>query len=290
MTAPITPAGGWLVACGMYTFPPSLQTAWRALFARLPHILPAINPLSVTHRSDAAIYRNPALLLGHTCGYPYLKKWAATHLPVCVPLFAVDGCRGAQYSSWFITSAASALTNLESARGKRVAVNDLDSNSGMNVLRYAVAELGGGLSDNLPGELSGELSGEMNQFFSAVIISSSHMRSIELVARQQVELAAIDAVTFAFATAHQPDLSNQIRIIAQSTHSTAPPFIAPITSIGENDHRAITDALNECLHNLDDENSDAIKLNGFQQVSADDYKSIQAMEQFAVARGYPRIV
>lgn len=263
-----------LVACGMYAFSAALQSAWRGLFSPLPKLLfgDAAGRISVSFRADDDAYRNPALLLGHACGYPYLKKWADTHQPVCVPLFAVDGCEHTQYSSWFITPAAGTVTDLEGARGGRVAMNGRRSNSGMNVLRHAVAGLAGG-----------------ERFFGDVVVSGSHLHSLEMVADGRVELAAIDAVTYALQIAGQPALGKRIRIIGQSAPTTAPPFIAPIASVPQSDHPAITDALNECLHNLDAKQRKALPLSGFRQVSAAAYTAIEALEKFALARDYPEL-
>ena len=262
-----------LVACGLYASTPSLQNAWRALFSALAKFLHGCgaDPFTLVFRTDDETYRDRALLLGHACGYPWLKKWAATHRPVCVPLFAVDGCEGARYSSWFITSANSTVTDLASARGKSVAVNNADSNSGMNVLRHALAELCDG-----------------EKFFAEVLMSGSHQQSIELVASERAQLAAIDAITFAFAMTEQPALQKRIRIIGQSAHTTAPPFIAPL-GVSENDYPVITDALNECLRCLDEKHRHTLKLRGFQQVTTTDYDSILALEKFAQERGYAEI-
>ncbi len=261
------------MTCGMYASTPALQNAWRALFSSLPKFLDGCgdDQFNLVFRTDDETYRDPALLLGQVCGYPYLKKWAATHRPVCVPLFAVDGCEGAQYSSWFITSADSAVTDLASAHGKSVAVNSAGSNSGMNVLRHAVAELCGG-----------------EKFFAEVLMSGSHQQSIDLVASGHAQLAAIDAATFSFAISTQPAWQKSIRIIGQSAHTTAPPFVAPV-GVFENDHPAITDALNECLRCLDEKHRNTLTLRGFRQVTTTDYDSILALEKFALERGYAEI-
>ena len=121
------------------------------------------------------------------------------------------------------------------------------------------------------------------------MVSGSHLRSLDLVAHGQVELAAVDAVTYALQIAHQPAMEKRIRIIGQSAPTTALPFIAPTARVPQSEHPAITDALNECLQNLDEKQRGALKLTGFRQVAAADYASIDALEKFALERGYPEI-
>ena len=279
-----------LVACGMYAFSPALRNAWRELLVRLPEFLSdgflsdgfladgflpgAVDGrINLAFRSDDEVYRDPALLLGHTCGYPYLKKWARTHRPVCAPCFAVAGCEHTQYCSWFITPATGTLTDLASARARRVAVNNPHSNSGMNVLRHAVAKLAGG-----------------KRFFSEVIPSGSHLQSLELVANGEADLAAIDAVTYALKIAEQPRLEERVRIIGRSASTTALPFIAPLANTTPAHCAALTEALTRCLGSLDETHRRVLPVGGFQQVAAADYAGVDALETFAQARGYPNLV
>lgn len=264
----------------MYAFTPALRAAWVRLFSRLPRFLlehgvelgaesgAGGRAVEVSFRTDPAVYRDPRLLLGQTCGYPYRKAWAATHRPVCVAAFAVDGCAQTQYSSCFITPADGGVADLASARGKRAAVNHPDSHSGMNALRHAIAGLAGG-----------------RPFFSEVLVSHSHLASIELVARGRVELAAIDAVTCALHREHAPDLHRRIRIIGQSAPATALPFIAPAARV----HPGLVNALNASLRALGEHRGALRALRGFLAVSAADYAAIGEMERLAVQNGYPNL-
>jgi len=275
--------GSWLVACGMYAFTPALRAAWSRLFSHLPRYLlehgveagvqsgGGGRAVEVSFRTDPAVYRAPRLLLGQTCGYPYRKQWAATHQAVCVAAFAVDGCAQTRYSSCFITPADGGVADLAAARGRRAAVNHPDSHSGMNALRHAIADLAGG-----------------RPFFSEVLISHSHLASIDLVARGRVELAAIDAVTCQLHREHAPAVHRRIRMIGQSAPATALPFIAPAATAGV--RPGIIDALNASLRALGHHRGALHALSGFHAVSAADYATIDEMERFAVQRGYPNLV
>lgn len=267
----------------MYAFTPALRAAWMRLFSHLPRRLlehgvesgvesgAGGRAVEVSFRTDPAVYRDPRLLLGQTCGYPYRKQWAATHQPVCVAAFAVDGCAQTQYSSCFITPADGGVADLASARGKRAAVNHPDSHSGMNALRHAIAGLAGG-----------------RPFFSEVLISHSHLASIDLVARGRVELAAIDAVTCALHREHAPDLHRRIRIIGRSAPAAALPFIAPAATAARM-RAGLVNALNASLRALGEQRGALRSLSGFRAVSAADYAAIGEMERWAVDQGYPNL-
>ena len=266
-------AGRWMIACGMYAFTEPLRRAWRTLMEPLPGYLAATADgagpsAEVVFDCADDTYLSPDLLIGHTCGYPYLKRWQATHEPVAVPVFDLPGCEDTRYCSWFICRADDERDSLAGFSQGVVAVNHADSNSGMNVLRFALRDLGSG-----------------RRFFRRVLDSGSHTQSMRLVARGEADLAAVDAVSFHHAAGMDPALAEGLRIFDRSAATTGLPFIRPRGS--EFEAARIVPALNEALSSLPATARDTLRLTGFRPVEASAYGQMLRMEREAIDSGYP---
>ena len=165
------------IACGMYTFTPELRVAWGALLAKHHEFAGLTGDLPpIRYDTDETMLRDPAMSFGHTCGYPLMTRLRDAVVPVCVPEFDVPGCEGHRYSSRFVVPIDSDIDKLADCRGQVVAVNTTDSNSGMNVLRQALASIGA-----------------KPRFFERVELTGGHRYSLEAVAsgRAQCGLGVI---------------------------------------------------------------------------------------------------
>src|SRR4051794_23404579 len=129
------------------------------------------------------LWRSPDLLLGQTCGYPLMTRLKGAVRVVALPHFGFSGCTGPLHRSVLIVPRASDAGSLADLRSTRCAVNGFDSNSGMNLLRAAVAPIAAG-----------------RPFFSAVLVTGAHVASLEAVAAGGADLAAIDCVTYGHLT------------------------------------------------------------------------------------------
>ncbi len=104
--------------------------------------------------------------------------------------FDVPGCADGCYHSVLVKGPHVRAETLADCRGLRAVYND-DSNSGMNLLRHAVA----------PFALDG-------RFFATVTKNGAHLASLRALAvDKSADIAAIACVTFAFARAHLPELT-----------------------------------------------------------------------------------
>ena len=112
------------------------------------------------------------------------------------------------YKSAVVVRAGDCAESLAEMRGTRCAVNEPDSNSGMNLLRAALAPLADGA-----------------RFFGSVTVSGSHRRSIELIAAGDAEVAAIDCVTFAHLQNIVPALTRRVRVLTWTPPSPSLPFV-----------------------------------------------------------------
>ncbi len=258
------------IACGMYAFTPELRSAWGALLAKHHDIAGPPGDLpSIRYDTDEAMLRDPAMAFGHTCGYPLMTRLRDAVVPVCVPEFEVPGCEGHRYSSRFVVPIDSKLDGLAACRGQIVAVNTTDSNSGMNVLRHALASIGA-----------------RPRFFERVELTGSHRASLEAVAAGRAQLAAIDCVSYQMVIDIAPHLAAAVRTIAFSRRTTGLPLVVPLHRADGFDRDDFAADLNQALAALTAQHRACLHIKRFRPVDFDDYASIRELEQYAYERGY----
>ncbi len=262
------------VSLGMYAFTPQLRQAWQAFYSAFLQHWSGSTKLEQQCRSDhqPEALDDQSLFFGHTCGYPLTHQLKGKVLPFCVPVFHVPGCQGIQYSSQFIVSTASDISTLADCKGLRAAVNNPDSNSGMNVLRAAIAPLAQGKT-----------------FFDSVIYTGSHLSSMQSVAAGDTDLAAIDAVSYQLALDAFPGLAQQLRSIGFSEASASLPLVYQSTMENFDKERCLS-ALNRALDDCRPMVADVLHLQNFKPVTLENYDGIIAIEQSAIALDYPGLV
>ena len=263
------------IACGMYAFNDDLVVAWQQLFACFTGLLDDSGNQKIKLRfdSDQSLLRDPGLFFGHTCGYPLMKHLKDRVTPFCVPVFDVPGTNGKLYSSRFIVAANSAIEALDECRGKVAAMNAADSNSGMNVLRYAIAKYNPSAA-----------------FFSRVVQTGGHLHSLEAVADETVDVASIDCVSYQLIQDHWPELIDQVRSIGFSVKTCGLPFVLPKSSIRDADLKLLVDNLNQALANTPETIRNRLHLLRFEPVVLEDYQPIVDLETFAINAGYPCLI
>ena len=201
-----------IAALPMYDFP-ELRAAhdafWHALQNALVERGVADVPLHLSHELPYREgWRNASLLFGQACEYPIAKSFGDVLTLVATPVYAAPGCEGAFYRSAIIARGEDQGDTLAEFRGRRCAVNAMDSNSGMNLLRAAIAPLAHGMP-----------------FFGSVLVSGSHLRSLEMVARNEADIAAIDCVTFAHLQQLHPALVAQVKVLCWTPASPNLPYV-----------------------------------------------------------------
>lgn len=282
MTADVATAGavtldvatpGAIAALPMYDFPelmPAHDALWSALKRRLAaHGIPAPAGLS-RDLGHFASWRHPHLLLGQACEYPLAKYFQGVVRLVATPCYTAPGCLGPSYRSAIVVRHDDPAMNLADLRGRRCAVNESDSNSGMNLLRAAIAPLARG-----------------GRFFSAVTSSGSHRNSAALVADGRADAAALDCVSWAHFQNLYPAATGKLRVIAWTE---AAPSLPLITAAGSSDTtlaalRASLAAViaDETLRPV----RAALLLAGFDFAPAEDFSRVLELERQATERGYP---
>jgi len=210
-----------IAALPMYDFP-ELRAETDALWAGLARSLTAAGiggvPEALTRdRDHIEIWRDPNLLLAQACEYPLAAGLAGAVQLVATPIYTAEGCSDARYRSAIVVWRHEPGRALPDMRGLRCAVNESSSNSGMNLLRAAVAPL----SDHRSG------------FFESVTVSGSHRRSLEMIAEDKADLAAIDCVTWAHLQRIAPTLTRDLRVLTWTDASPSLPLVTSARTDGQ---------------------------------------------------------
>ncbi|MEX3583602.1 MAG: PhnD/SsuA/transferrin family substrate-binding protein [Burkholderia sp.] len=268
----------WVAGLPMYNVTPRLGAAWRALLAdTLEAFARAGGPRKVELLGEPfgallPLWRREDLLLSQTCGYPFrmLGLDALTRL-VATPVFDVECCDGARYSSLLAVSAAahsSGATTLAGCRGLRAAYNGEDSHSGMNAFRHAVAPLA-----------------RAERFFASATAFGSHRKVLEALAAGQADCAAIDCVSFAYLRDALPERLEAIRVISATASAPGLPLIAS-RRLNETQVARLHEALDMALA-ADQARARELRLLRFERLAPADYETIARFAEEAKALGYP---
>jgi ABC-type phosphate/phosphonate transport system substrate-binding protein len=262
-----------IAALPMYD-PPELQAAndalWSAIGARLgcegveaPERLTRGVPLG-------AIWSDPALLLAQTCGYPLMTALKGRVQVVATPRYGAPGCEGSHHRSAVVVRQNDPAAVLADLRGRRFALNDPASNTGMNLIRALIAPL-----------VHGEA------FFSVVTVTGGHAASAEAVANGEADVAAIDGVTFALLQRLHPGVTRRLRVLAWTETSPGLPLITGIATTAAT-RAALSRALADTARDPSLRETRAeLLLEGFDVLPASRYEAVLELERIAIAQGYP---
>jgi ABC-type phosphate/phosphonate transport system substrate-binding protein len=252
-----------------------LEAAHDALWAAIAERLAADGVDGVPERLTRgapleAIWTDPGLLLAQTCGYPLVTSLKRRVEVVATPRYSARGCDGAAYRSAVVVREGDPAQCLADLCGRRAAVNDLASNSGMNLLRAEIAPLAQGAP-----------------FFAAVTITGAHALSLEAVAGGEADVAAIDCVSLAHLQRLRPRATQGLRVLAWTMAAPGLPLIAaaatdaaPLAAL----RRALAEAARDPA--LAAARAQLL-LDGFEILPEGAYDAIVSLERGAVERGYP---
>lgn len=266
-----------LASLAMYVSPPPIAEAtaalWSFLSARLEQSgLPDVPAaLDATVRYDEA-WVHPDLLLGQTCGYPYVKHLRGRVRLVATPAYDLAGCEGPFKCSFVIVRRDCGIETIEDLRGVKAAINEPGSNSGVNLLRAAIAPLA-----------------RNGRFFSSVIETGGHRASIDAVAEGKADVAAIDCVTYGNTLRFDPERLAGIRILTETVKGPGLPFITRAEASDEEVsilRKALQDAIADpSLAQV----RETLSLKGFVALDDEAYEPLAELEREAHRLGYPVI-
>lgn len=216
-----------------------------------------------------AAWSDPNLLIGQTCGLPFVSRLKGRVKLIGAPSYALKGCPPGHYCSVIVVSKENAAEKIGDLRGAQVAFNTEGSQSGYAALLHAVA----------PHAADG-------RFFAKRIRAGSHRESIRTVARGQADVAAIDAVSWELALRHE-GAAERLRVLSTTPPTPGLPFI---TSWRDDEEvQRIADAAEAAIAGLDALTAGALLMNGFVRFGEDAYDLLKARVGEAVSAGYARL-
>jgi len=163
------------------------------------------------------------------CSLPYVtfeRRGLDLAVPVAAPVLmgARYGSRPIYFSD-VIVHRDSPFQSFLDLRGRSWAYNEPLSHSGYGITRYHLVRLG-----------------ETTGFFGKVVEAGFHQEAIKLVARREVDGAAIDSLVLAVELRDNPDLAEQVRVVEALGPSTIQP-VAVSRRVPEDLREAIHDVL-----------------------------------------------
>jgi len=214
-------------------------------------------------------WRDPFLLLSQTCGYPLMTAFQDVLRPIATPVYACEGCTGAQYSSAIIVREDSSLETLADLRGRHAAINAWNSHSGMNALRHTIAHLA-----------------RDGSFFADITVTGAHVRSVSAVREGRADVAAVDCVTWALLGRAAPSDRAGLRVLTWSVKAPALPYVVPAAATAERADRVL-EALRAAANDPELESvRERLLIRGFESSTLSLYAAITDIEQEAFAAGY----
>ena len=250
-----------------------VELLWRHLAPRLhAHGLGQVPELPIWPQDYRAHWRAPGLLLTQACGYPLVTALVGQVRVVGAFRYEVPGCDGVMCRSQVVVRAVEPATTLADFRGRRVAYNGTDSQSGYNSLRALVAPLA-----------------HSGAFFAAHLQTGGHLNSVLAVQAGRADIASIDCVSLAEFRTHTPEATRGIRVLCETAPYPGLPLVtAAITS------DATLAALRNVLTQAVGEPAlaalwQALFISGFEPLDEAAYRTCSAMHDSALALGYPAL-
>ncbi len=205
----------------------------------------------------------PDLLLSQTCGMPYVRRLRGKVRLVGAMDHGLPGLAAGMYCSRIVARSGDAGP-LSSFRGRRVAYNSADSQSGAGALRHVI----------LPMTVGG-------RYFGAALATGSHAGSIRAVAEDRADVAAVDAVTWELALRHLPEAGG-LTVIASTPPTPGLPLITALDGPAD----ALFDALTAALAGMHPDQRAALVLHGVVPRADVDFDIVAEWDAAVVAAGY----
>ncbi|MEZ5871717.1 MAG: PhnD/SsuA/transferrin family substrate-binding protein [Nitratireductor sp.] len=200
-------------------------------------------------------WSDPQLILGQTCGWPFVSGVRQDNTVLGVFDFGLDTPLPGDYYSFFIVSpelAGISAADLLANPHITIAVNSLRSQSGYRVL----------------GELADQpLILTKNRHFD----SGGHRASLRAVAAGEAQLAAIDGVTWKLLTRHDPAVE-KVAILGRSRPAPALPLICSNAHSGHSG--LLQEIVADAVSTMDADDRHALMLRGFIPATASRYDEL----------------
>jgi len=251
--------------------PPRVAEFWFAISEKLRESSGFDMPSELAWPSDLLKHwQSKDLLISQACGYPLVTELKDKVRVVGAFHYRVPGCVGYMCRSQVVVRVNDSVTTLSDLRGRRVAYNGTDSQSGYNSLRALVAPLASN-----------------GKFFNGGLETGSHQKSVMAVRDGLADIASVDCVSLAGFMKYTPEVTRDIRVLCQSSSYPGLPLI---TSADTSDERlaALRAALKWATHEpgLAQVREDLF-ISDFEPLEFSDYQICVAMRDSAVLLNYP---
>lgn len=266
----------WRVSLPMYNLP-EMRADNAAFWAALRAELAAGGVTDVPEELEFTRAPVPAaieedVLLTQVCGYPLQTIYAGQAEILGAPVYDVAHCAGTTHAGVFIVAAGSRFKTLEDLKGCHFVYNSRHSNSGMNLPRRALAEIGA-----------------RAPYFASIAETHSQPGNIERVARGEAEATCVDNVTYAFVCRHRPAIGSATRVLAVTPSSPSIPFVTSVAM-----RAPLKAALRQALHGVATKPEwanvrAALLLRTVEPLALEAYEVQLAYEREAAEMGYPAL-
>ncbi|WP_075996714.1 phosphate/phosphite/phosphonate ABC transporter substrate-binding protein [Salaquimonas pukyongi] len=262
-----------IAALPMYDWPEirhHTERFWQVLRQMLAdHGIGGAVPQNLSRAGDPhALWLDPGLLIGQTCGLPFVNELEGKVTLLGSPTYAI-GCGPGNYRSVLIAGEGREDIDPFKTPSLRFAYNDPRSQSGLAAWLSGVLQAGGKLPKGL-----------------VPVRTGSHRASIQAVAEDSADLAAIDAVTFELARRLDP-AARRVSVIGHTPETPGLPFIASATFSGRKDQLCC--AIEDAIAELDEETSQALLITCFKRRGEEDYRPIAESWQAVKAAGLDKL-
>lgn len=190
------------------------------------------------------------LVLSQTCGMPY-RLFLHGHVQlVGTPDYALPDCDAGYYNSIFIINADDNRTKLADFASANLAITSKTSQSGYAAPLDAAKQAG--------------------FQFETQTLSGSHANSAKMVASGEVDIAAIDAMTWHNIVKYD-DFPQQLKVL---TKTAATPGLPYICALGL-DKTIVAQTVTEAINALTPEDRKCLNLSGLIQIPSADYLAVE---------------
>ncbi len=224
-----------------------------------------------------AMVENGAADIAFVCGYPYILSHDGKENPpmklLAAPVMESELYEGKPiYYSYVIVNKDSPITKFSELKGKHWVYNDKTSNSGYNLPRYKLIQIG-----------------ETKGFFGQVTKSGSHEESIRQVGEGKADVSAVDSLVLDYVLASGEDYAKKVKIIEKLGPAGIPPVVRS-SSLSDEQAKKVQDAL---LHMHEDPEGQAILKQAYVKkfVVVDDalFDGVRKMHKAAVDANFMEI-
>ena len=160
-----------------------------------------------TYQEFNDLLASGGLDVAFVCGGPYVEGHEDFQLELLVAPETSEG--ETVYYSYLIVPQDSPLKSLKDLKGSKFAFTDPQSNTGRLVPTYMLARLGE----------------SPEQFFSEIVYTYAHDKSIQAVANGLVDGAAVDSLIYNYMLTTNPSLVNKTKVLTISNPYGMPPVV-----------------------------------------------------------------